>query len=109
MTAFTTGFTASSRARIALTASRLDTERVRIASARARALHCQISAISPSFFWCGELPGSDVLPAVDVDLGAVDVGGLRRAEQIDDRGNLLGLAEPAHRDLPLHDLIGARR
>jgi hypothetical protein len=52
---------------------------------------------------------SHVLAAVDVQLGAVDIARLLRAEEIDGLGHFLGLAETAERDLLLHDLVGAGR
>src|SRR5690606_11840954 len=43
----------------------------------------------------------DVLAAVDVDFGAVHVRRRLRAQHIDDLGNLVRRAEPAHRNLLL--------
>jgi hypothetical protein len=50
-----------------------------------------------------------VLAAVDVDLGAVDVGTGLGAEHIDDLGHFIRRAEAMQRDLLLDDLLGARR
>jgi hypothetical protein len=58
-----------------------------------------------SFAWAA----SDVLAAVDVQLGAVDVARLVGAQEIDGLGHFLGLAEALQGDLLLHDLLGARR
>src|SRR5580704_18561471 len=44
----------------------------------------------------------DVLAAVDVDLGAVDVGRRLRAQHVDDLRHFVGCAETVHRDV-LHD------
>ena len=49
-----------------------------------------------------------MLAAVDVDLGAVDVGRGLRAQHVDDLGHLVGRAEPVHRDI-LDDLFRPRR
>ncbi len=49
-----------------------------------------------------------MLAAVDVDLGAVDVGGGLRAQHVDDLRHLVGRAEAVHRD-QLDDLFRAGR
>jgi hypothetical protein len=48
-----------------------------------------------------------MLAAIDVDLGAVHVRRSLRAQHVDDLGDLLGRAEPVHRDLLGNDLLGA--
>ena len=53
-------------------------------------------------------PYLNVLAAVDVDLGAVDVGRGIRAQHVDDLGNLVRRAEPVHRNI-LDDLFRTRR
>src|SRR6266480_5170108 len=55
------------------------------------------------------LPPSDVLAAVDVDLGAVHIGRRVRAEHIDDLGDFVGRAEAMHWNLVGHDIGGPRR
>src|SRR6266403_2831065 len=51
----------------------------------------------------------NMLAAVDVDFGAVHVGAGLRAQHVDDLRDLVGRAEPVHRDLLLDDLFGAGR
>ena len=50
----------------------------------------------------------DVLAAIDVNLGAVHIGTRLRAQHVDDLGDLVGRAEPLHRNL-LDDLVRPRR
>src|SRR5262245_30594516 len=50
-----------------------------------------------------------MLPAVDMNLRAVDVGARLRAQHIDDLGDFIGRAQPVHGDLLLYDLFRARR
>jgi hypothetical protein len=51
----------------------------------------------------------DVLAAVDVNLGAVHIRTRLRAQHVDDLRDFVGRAEPVHRNLLVHDLLGARR
>src|SRR6478672_12589621 len=53
--------------------------------------------------------GSDMLAAVDRYLGAGNVCGARRAQELDQVSRLLGRAEPAHRYVALDDLRRAGR
>ena len=50
-------------------------------------------------------PSSDVLPAIDVNLGTVHVGRSLGAQDVDDLGHFIGGAEAVHRDLMRHDLL----
>ena len=50
-----------------------------------------------------------MLPAVDVEFGAVHVARLIGAEEIDRAGDFLGVAEAAHRDLLADDALCAGR
>ena len=60
-------------------------------------------------FLARSVPGLlDMLAAVDLDLGACDVRRPVIAEEIDDLGDLPGLADPAQGQL-FDDLVGARR
>ncbi len=52
---------------------------------------------------------SDMLAAVDMELGAIHIARLLGAKEIDGLGHLLGLAEAAERNLLLDDLLGAGR
>ncbi len=52
-------------------------------------------------------PTSDVLAAVDMDLGAVHIGRCLRAQHIDDLRHFIRCAEAMHRDLLLDDLVRA--
>src|SRR5262249_29055987 len=52
---------------------------------------------------------SDMLTAVDVDLGAVDVGRRLRAQRVDHARNFVGRAKPAERNLRNDLFRGAGR
>ena len=52
---------------------------------------------------------SDPLAAVNVHLGPAEIQRLARTQEEQQVRHLARLAQPAHRDFPLHDLLGARR
>jgi hypothetical protein len=54
-------------------------------------------------------PNLNPLAPVDVNLRPADIHRLVGAEEKQQVGDLVRLAQPAHRDFPLHDLLGARR
>ena len=56
----------------------------------------------------GENFFSHMLAAVDVNLGTVHVRARVRAQHVNDLGDLVGRAEPLHRNL-LDDLLGSGR
>src|SRR3954464_558039 len=56
-----------------------------------------------------QMQRSNVLPAVDVDLGAVYVGARLRAQHVDDLGDFVRRAETMHRNLVRDDILGAGR
>jgi len=49
-----------------------------------------------------------VLAAIDVNFGAIEVGGGVRAQHINDLGDFIGRAEPVHRNM-FDDFLSSRR